>query len=141
MVKNILMLVLATMCVSATSLARPINLQGDAKKSGDVVGVWLGSWEGDSSGKFELTITKGTDGKLAASMLTTPSDGPGFTAKFKSIEVSGNKFTGKFEDPTDENTQIGLDGTIDSSIIKGTWEVQSKQGEKMGGGVWQAKKK
>jgi hypothetical protein len=131
---------LVVILVTCVSYAR----QTDGKKtSADsaAVGTWSGGWEGGSTGKFEMTITKGADGKLTGSLTAHPTDGDGYTSKFKSVDVSGGKLTVKLADPDDE-VEITIEGALDPTAMKGSYSVRSKgQGEQVDGGTWQAKKK
>jgi len=131
---------LVMVLVSTFSYAR----QAESKKTpGDnsVVGTWIGSWEGGNTGKFEMTIAKGPDGKLSGSLTASPTDGDGYTVKLKSVDVSGGKLTVKVED-TEGEVEITIEGVPDATAMKGSFSVRSKaQGEQVDAGTWQAKKK
>ena len=131
---------LVVVLVACFSYAR----QTESKKTpGDssVVGMWSGSWQGGNSGTFEMTITKGADGKLGGSLTAKPADGDGYTTRFKSLDVTGGKFIAKVEDPEGE-VEITIEGALDPTSMKGSFSVRSKaQGEQVDGGSWQAKKK
>ena len=124
-------------CVSYARQAEPKKTSG----AGDVVGIWNGTWEGGSTGKFEMTISKGPDGKLTGTLAAHPEGGDGYTTGFKSVDVSGGKLTVTLEDPQGE-VRITLEGSLDSTGMKGSYSVRTKaQGEEVEGGTWQAKKK
>jgi hypothetical protein len=88
-----------------------------------------------------MTITKGADGKLTGSLTAHPTEGDGYTTKFKSVDVTGDKLTVKLADPDDE-VEITIQGALDPAAMKGSYSVRSKgQGEEVDGGTWEAKKK
>ena len=126
--------------VACVSYAR----QADNKKASTdsaAIGTWNGTWQGGSSGKFEMTITKGPDGKLSGSLTAHPAEGDGYTTNFKSVDVTGGKLTVKLSDPDDE-VEITIQGALDPAAMKGSYSVRSKgQGEEVDGGTWEAKKK
>jgi hypothetical protein len=88
-----------------------------------------------------MTITKGADGKLTGSLTAHPTEGDGYTTKFKSVDVTGGKLTVKLGDPDDE-VEITIEGALDPMAMKGSYSVRSKgQGDQVDGGTWEAKKK
>ena len=124
-------------CVSYARQAEARKASGNS----EVLGTWSGTWEGGSTGKFEMTITKGADGKLTGSLSAHPEGGDGYTTSFKSVDVSGGKLTVTLEDPQGE-VRITLEGSLDQTAMKGGYSVRTKaQGEEVEGGTWQAKKK
>ena len=132
-----LLVVLLVGCFSYARQAETGKTAGD----GSVAGTWSGSWQGANTGTFEMTITKGADGKLGGSLTAKPADGDGYTTKFKSVDVTGGKLTVKVEDP-DGEVEITIEGMLDPTAMKGSFSVRSKaQGEQVDGGTWQAKRK
>lgn len=91
----------------------------------DLVGTWAGSWSGDSNGTFELTITKGADGKLGGTLTPKPEGEEAHTNTLSSVTLADGKVTIKISSPTDE-VEITLEATFDSSALKGTYSVRSK---------------
>ena len=127
------------MCVGAGS----VGLAQGKKPAGEnaAVGTWTGNWTGGSSGALEIVISKGSDGKLTGSITASPSGGDPYTSKFKSFSVTGNKMMAKLEDPEGE-VEISIEATIESSAMKGTYSVRSKeQGQDIESGTWAANKK
>ena len=132
-----LLVVLLAACFSYARQAEGRKASTDSA----AVGSWSGSWEGGSTGKFEMTISKGAGGKLGGSITASPADGTGYTVQFKSVDVSGGKLTVKLEDP-DGEVEITIEGALDPAAMKGSYSVRSKaQGDRVDGGAWQAKKK
>jgi hypothetical protein len=105
------------------------------------VGAWAGTWTGGSSGSFEMTISKGADGKLGGSITPKPEGGESYTASFKSVALADGKVTMKLANPSDE-VEITLEATIDGSALKGTYSVRAKaDGNEVDRGTITASKK
>ena len=112
-----------------------------SKPNNSAVGAWAGSWSGNSTGKFEMAITKGADGKLSATVTSHPDQGEGSTFQSKLVETNGAKLTIKFEDSNGE-----IDGTlqavIDGSSMKGDYSIRAKaSGEETDKGTFTAARK
>lgn len=105
------------------------------------VGTWEGTWTGGSAGKFALTISKGTGGKLSGSISPKPDEGDGYTVPLKSVEVISGKLTAKCEDPNGE-VEITLTGSAEGKSAKGTYSVRQKgDGSEVEAGSWTATRK
>src|SRR5215470_17128152 len=89
-------LILLSICLVVVAQA-----QKDATEK-NLVGSWSGAWSGGSNGVFELTITKGADGKMGGSITPKPEGGESYTATFSSVVQAGNKVTLKLTDPGGE---------------------------------------
>jgi hypothetical protein len=131
----LLLVAIAGVCYASQS-------QGKKPDAGSVVGTWAGTWAGDSSGKFDMTINSIAGGKLSGSLTAHPTDGGDYTASLKSVDLVGTKLTVKFNDPSDDQVEIVIEGTIESGTIKGTWSVHSRaESGQTAGGTWSATKK
>jgi hypothetical protein len=112
-----------------------------SKAENDPVGTWSGTWTGGSTGKFEMNITKGANGKLSATLTATPDQGEGFTGPFKSVEATGNKLVMKFEAP-DGESEATLEAVIEGSSLKGNYAIRAKaSGEEVEKGTFTASRK
>jgi hypothetical protein len=112
-----------------------------SKSGADAAGIWAGTWTGGSTGKFEMTVKKGADGKLAGSLTASPDQGESYTTAFKSVVAEGNKLTIKFDDPAGE-VEVTLVATIESSSMKGDYSVRAKaNGEEVDKGAFAGSKK
>lgn len=132
-----LFVMLSLLCFCLASLAHA--QQATSEKN--LVGAWAGSWGGGSSGSFEMTITKDTDGKLGGSITPKPEGGESYTASFKSVALAEGKVTMKLADPSDE-AEITLEATLDGSALKGTYSVRVKaDGSEVDRGTITASKK
>lgn len=92
------------------------------------LGSWAGTWAGNdnSSGRFQLTLERGSDGKLTGSIAVS-QDGGGsdYTAKLKEASFVGNKFTAAY-DPPDGQSQISMKGTFGAKGGDGDWSLGAK---------------
>lgn len=129
-------LLIAGMAVFAIG---PVSASGDANAA--FIGTWQGTWSGDSSGKFEMTITQGAGNKLSGSISPKPDDGEAYTAEFKSVEIASGKLSAKLDDPGGE-IEITLTGSAEGTTAKGTYTVKQKSdGTQVESGSWTATKK
>jgi hypothetical protein len=107
-------------------------------------GTWNGNWEGaGSSGRFDLTIQVGADGRLGGGV-SVGSDQGDYTAKFSKIVFTGNKMTGNYDYPLDAQGEVSVTGTFDAKGASGTWGLGAKGqsgGQTMADGTWKTEKK
>src|SRR5579864_2387041 len=67
-----------------------------AAEGDQVVGTWKGTWEGaGAGGRFDLTFSRGSDGKLAASV-SVGTDMGDYNAKFSTVTLTGDKLAGAY---------------------------------------------
>lgn len=115
-------LLLASLCLGA-SLVPVLAADGD-----QFLGSWAGTWTGDnSSGHFQLTLERGSDGKLTGSIAVSQDGGGGsdYTAKLKSAAFTGEKFTAAYE-PPDGQSEISMQGTFGAKGGDGNWSLGAK---------------
>src|SRR6516165_10213923 len=74
------------------------------------VGTWSGTWDGSGSGRFDLTLQIGTEGKIAGGVSVGTDQGD-YTAKFTKISFTGNKLTGTYDYPLDAQGEVSITGT------------------------------
>jgi len=106
------------------------------------IGIWKGTWEGaGAGGRFDLTFTRGSDGKLAASV-SVGSDMGDYNAKFSTLRVTADKLAGAYEYPPDPQGEVTITGSFQPKDAIGTWSLGSKG--KPGGqaiaGTWKVTK-
>jgi hypothetical protein len=90
------------------------------------VGTWKGTWEGGGAGgRFDLTFSRGTDGKLAASV-SVGSDMGDYAANFRTLTLIGNKLAGAYDFPPDPQSEVMLNGSFDPKTATGTWSLGPK---------------
>lgn len=86
----------------------------------DYLGVWAGSWDGPSSGEFDLTLGRDTEGKLQGKIAVTAGSPP-YTSDLKAIALDGADFTARYDYPLDEGGEVTLQITFDGRSGKGSW--------------------
>ena len=117
---------------------------GNKKSSGTdpSIGNWAGTWTGDGSGKFDMTIAKGEDDQLTGKINVMPDDGDGYTTAFRSISGEAGKKTIKYDAPGDDQFEVVLEANFEGSSAKGAWAIRQKgQDAQLQGGTWTATKK
>jgi hypothetical protein len=118
--RKTLFAILALACLSATVAA-----QAQKATEKDLIGTWTGKWTGGSTGAFDLTVTKGADGKLGGSVSPKPDNGDPYTSPLTSVVFADGKATMKCNDPAGE-VEITMEATIEGSTIKGEYIVRAK---------------
>jgi hypothetical protein len=106
------------------------------------VGTWKGSWEGGgASGRFDLTFTRGSDGKLAGSV-SVGTDMGDYNATFSSVAIAADKLTGAYDYPPDPQGEVTLAGSFESKNAAGTWSLGAKgqAGQQAITGTWKVSK-
>lgn len=105
------------------------------------VGTWNGTWEGGGSGRFDLTIEPGSDGKPAGGVSVGTEQGD-YTAKFKELSFDGQNMKARYEFPLDAQADVKVAGTFNGGSAEGTWELVAKGGDQsFAGGTWKVAKK
>ena len=90
------------------------------------VGIWKGTWEGaGAGGRFDLTFTKGSDGKLAASV-SVGTDMGDYNAKFSTLTLTGDKLAGAYDYPPDPQGEVTITGSFEPKDAIGTWSLGAK---------------
>jgi hypothetical protein len=116
-------LLLASICLGL-AVAPSRAADGD-----QYLGSWSGIWAGadSSSGRFQLTLERGGDGKLAGSIAVTQDGGGGsdYTSKLKNAAFAGDKFTAAYE-PPDGQSEISMKGTFAPKGGAGEWSLGAK---------------
>lgn len=115
-------LLLASVGLSA-SVAPALAADGD-----QYLGTWSGTWAGadNSSGHFQLTLQKGSDGKLTGSIaVSQEGGGSDYSAPLKNAAFAGDKFTAAYE-PPDGQSEINMKGTFGAKGGDGDWSLGAK---------------
>lgn len=113
-----------------------------AAEGDQVVGTWKGTWEGaGAGGRFDLTFTRGGDGKLAASV-SVGSDMGDYNAKFSTVTLTGDKLAGAYDFPPDPQGEVTITGSFDPKNAIGTWSLGAKgqPGGQAIAGTWKVTK-
>jgi hypothetical protein len=111
------------------------------------IGIWSGTWEGqDSSGRFELTLKRDADGKIAGTILVNTDGGstPDYTASLRNASFTGDKFSASYDPPGDNQGRIRMTGLFNLSGADGDWRLVSRDEPgrpSIANGNWKASKK
>ncbi len=116
---GLILKVFLLLCVGLSALS--VAADSDSQ----FAGIWTGSWEGGGTGKFDVTLVAGSDGKLAGSV-NVGAEGGDYTAKFSSLSFDGNKLAAKYAYPLDEQGEVTLTATFDGNKATGTWALGAK---------------
>jgi hypothetical protein len=114
----------------------------DSASGSEFIGTWNGTWEGSGgSGRFDLTLTKGADGKVEGGV-SVGSDTGDYVAKFISVSFNGNAMTARYSYTPDEQADIAVTATFEGKVAKGTWSMVPKgEDTAMATGTWTVTKK
>jgi hypothetical protein len=105
------------------------------------VGTYGGTWEGGGTGRFDLTIEKGGDGRPAGGVSVGTDQGD-YTAKFKELSFDGQNMKARYEFPLDAQADVAITGKFDGGAAEGTWSLVAKGGDQsFAGGTWKVQKK
>jgi len=105
------------------------------------VGTWNGTWEGGGSGRFDLTIERGSDGQPGGGVSVGTDQGD-YTAKFKELSFDGQSMKARYEFPLDSQADVTVAGTFNGGEAEGTWTLVARGGDQaFAGGTWKVAKK
>jgi hypothetical protein len=105
-------------------------------------GVWKGTWEGaGGSGSFDLTFTRGSDGKLMGSVAVGTDMGD-YTAKFTKLLFTGGDLEAAYDYPPDAMGEITMTGKFEAKGGTGSWSLgaKGKPAQSMVAGTWKVTK-
>jgi|ERR1700722_1918497 hypothetical protein len=106
------------------------------------IGIWKGTWEGaGAGGRFDLTLSRGSDGKLAASV-SVGTDMGDYNAKFSTLTLTGDKLAGAYDYPPDPQGEVTITASFEPKDAIGTWSLgaKGKPGAQAIAGTWKVKK-
>jgi hypothetical protein len=107
------------------------------------IGTYKGSWEGGGgAGRFDITVTKGADGKLSGGV-SVGQDGGDYEAKFTSAVIEGGELKARYSYTPEAQADIVLTGKSVGGVLSGTWAMVEKGAGAEGAqltGTWTAKK-
>jgi hypothetical protein len=106
------------------------------------IGTWKGTWEGaGAGGRFDLTLAKGSDGKLVASVAVGMDSGD-YKAQFSKVTLIGDKLAGAYDYPPDPQGEVIITGSFELKDAVGTWSLGAKgqPGGQAIAGTWKVTK-
>jgi len=122
---------LATLLMIA--VACPMASAQTTATNSTVAGKWSGSFDGDSSGKFEIVLNQDNNGKLTGQVIMVTDDGSRYPIDLKTAVWENDQLTATYENPSDGG-QVSFTGKFADTDLKGTWKANSGQAS----GIWQA---
>jgi hypothetical protein len=118
-------------------LDRAVAADGD-----QYLGTWKGTWEGGGgTGRFDMTVARGSDGKLAASVSVGTEMGD-YNATFSTVTLVVGKLAGAYDYPPDPQGEVTIAGSFDPKNATGTWSLAAKgqPGGQSIAGTWKVTK-
>jgi len=100
--------------------------------SATIIGKWDGSYEGSSSGKFELVVNQDGNQKLTGQIVMLTPDGNRYPISLKTLSWQNGQLKASYVDPQ-EGDDVNFSGKLENSAMKGTWEADGGQST----GNWQ----
>ena len=131
----------ALMVLAAVWAVMPVNLAAAA--DGDqYLGTWKGTWEGGGGGgRFDMTFSRGSDGKLAAAV-SVGTDMGDYNAAFSTVTLVAGKLAGAYDYPPDPQGEVIIAGSFDPKNATGSWSLGAKgqPGGQAIAGTWKVTK-
>lgn len=119
--RRLLPLILLALVVS---FARPL---AQSPAEANVIGKWSGAYAGDASGKYTMTIERDAAKKLGGSLTNTNEAGESFTAKFKTVTVTGPTLSITYDAPGNQSSEVQVAATIEKGALTGTWKILNSE--------------
>jgi len=106
----------------------------------NVVGQWVGTWDGAGAGNFDLTVQKKDAGFAGKVAVTT--DGGNYDAELKGVTVSGQELKATYDFPLDPSAEVAIAAKFEGEKSAGTWILRPKGGgAEVASGTFTLKKK
>ncbi|MEJ7616740.1 MAG: hypothetical protein WKF30_07175 [Pyrinomonadaceae bacterium] len=114
--------------------------QPSPNASKKIEGTWAGTFEGDGTGKFEMSFSTAADGKESGRLSVTPDQGDGYSVDFKTLSFDGSKMNASYTSP-ESSDEIMMEGVLDDAAgFSGKWAL-GPMGSPTATGTWKAIKK
>lgn len=97
-----------------------------------IAGKWAGTFDGASSGKFELVINQDSNRKLSGQVIMLADDGNRYPADLKTVAWENGKLSASYVDG--DGGEVKFSGNYAKPALKGTWKSEDGQAS----GTWQA---
>lgn len=119
--------------VVSTATAQTTTAQTTATDSAAaIVGKWTGTYDGGSSGNFEMVISRDGTGKLTGQITLLPPDGSRYPINLKTVTYQGSQLNATYDD-SQSGGEVSIKGRPDNTGMKGTWDAGGGQAT----GSWQ----
>lgn len=109
-------------CLVLLCLASLAVVTAQDKPAEPLVGSWAGTFAGEASGKYTMSIQRESADKLAGSIVTIVDGGNESEAAFTSVALDGGKAVMKYG-TSDGQAEIVMEATLEGEAIKGTWKA------------------
>jgi Rieske Fe-S protein len=97
-----------------------------------LVGKWSGTFDGASSGKFELVINQDSNRKLTGQVIMLADDGNRYPIDLKTVVWQNGQLKASYTDA--DGDEVNFTGKYTKPVLKGTWKSDDGQAS----GIWQA---
>ncbi|GAB2515370.1 hypothetical protein [Spirosoma aerophilum] len=110
--------------------AQSTNASSDSLTT--LVGKWSGTFDGASSGKFELVINQDSNRKLTGQVIMLADDGNRYPIDLKTVVWQNGQLNASYTDG--DGGEVSFTGKYTKPALKGTWKSDGGQSS----GIWQA---
>ena len=97
-----------------------------------IAGKWAGTFDGASSGKFELVLNQDSNRKLTGQVIMLADDGNRYPVDLKTVVWQKGQLNASYTNP--EGGDVSFTGNYANPALKGTWKSEDGQAT----GTWQA---
>ncbi|GAB2564633.1 hypothetical protein [Spirosoma areae] len=129
-IKTVFLSVALSVLPFLSASAQTTTTANDSLKT--VAGKWAGTFEGASSGKFELVLNQDSHQKLTGQVIMLPDDGNRYPISLKTVVWQKGQLSATYTDPSDGD-EVSFTGNYTSPMLKGTWKADGGQST----GTWQ----
>lgn len=130
MTSNVLLIMLAVSAITFQT-AKAQSPAATRDSSVTIAGKWNGTFEGSSSGKFELVINQDNNRKLTGQVIMLADDGNRYPINLKTISWENGQLKASY---TADGDDVNFAGNYANTSLKGTWTSAGGQDS----GTWQA---
>jgi hypothetical protein len=120
------------MVLAVCSVASAQTTASTSDPLSTVVGKWTGTYDGASSGNFELVLNKDSNNKLGGQVVMIAPDGNRYPVDLKTATWEDNKLKASYTDPSGGG-DVNIIGSFTDPNLKGTWDANGGQAT----GTWQ----
>jgi hypothetical protein len=93
-------------------------------------GRWVGTYEGQDSGKVTIVLSPGTDGNHKGTLTALSGAGETYEAAFKVLTLDGTHMAAKYDVASGEGA---IEGEFDGETASGAWSYHDVSGTSSSG--------